>query len=686
MKNKVILVLAPMVAILLCRLAAADFELTVNLVGPGRIDPNAGTYAEGTVVAMQVWPDDGYWVKSWSGTDDDSSTELTNTVTMDSNTTVVVELGPAIVVTRPSEGDVWAAGSRRVIRWWSYGAGNVDILFSKNGGISWQALAVGTADTGEYVWDLPSSLDAQRCLVLVEPTVFDANVTAFRSGEFAIRPYLAGPSAGSDWKSLAGDFDRRGQSSFTGLETGCVKWEFEVDGAISASVTIGPNDTLYIPCEDGNLYTLDANGSLLWTYEMNSPLISAATLGPDGTAYVGNKDGRLCAIDIEGNLRWTLTTDGPVYSSPAVSPDGNSIYACSEDGRLYALARDGSELWSFETGAFSVIDGAILASPAVGPNGTVYIGGLYDSNLYALDPNNGSTKWVCDFNSEGWLFASPVISPDGTIYQTLLYDPNVYAIDANNGNIIWATNLAQITEQGSDSYSRWFEPYYYDTVHFDWRAGVCADVYSNAFWNVSDSGWSEPVIGPDGTIYISFDDPWLRVVEPNGTIRQILKLGSDSGFCLTAADDGLVYAGSDDSNLYAVNQGGYEIARFDTNDHWLSFPVVSPNNTLLVSDSRDNSLLISYENNRVWAIGSEGCEGELDLYWQGGPQDLYRDGVVNYTDLAIVAADWLRCTECIPFCGGAPPEQQFLEGDVNRDLYINFKDYAIVAERWLSGN
>ncbi|MHC4500320.1 MAG: outer membrane protein assembly factor BamB family protein, partial [Planctomycetota bacterium] len=336
---------------------------------------------------------------------------------------------PRIVVTKPQGGEVWVGESSHQVTWLSeIYEGPVDILFSSNDGTDWDVVETGAENTGSYAWHLPA-VDSNQCVIAVIPSVPDPNVSCFGSGLFTIHPDTPGPAVISKWKSLAGDYDRLGRSENYGPELGCVKWEFEVDGAISASVTIGPNDTVYVPCEDGNLYKLDSNGAVLWSYEANSPLVSSPSIGPDGTVYVGSKDGKLFAIDIDGNLRWTHSTGGMVYSSPAVSADGNNIYVGSQDGRVYALGRDGSELWSFKTAGFGVIDGSVFASPAIGTNGTVYIAGLYEPNLYALDPNDGGVKWVCNFEylldpyhpwegtESGWLFASPVVGPNGTIYQ-----------------------------------------------------------------------------------------------------------------------------------------------------------------------------------------------------------------------------------------------------------------------------
>jgi len=394
------------------------------------------------------------------------------------------------------------------------------------------------------------------------------------------------------WKTLGGDFKRTGLSKHSGPEIGCVKWKFETNGPISTSVTVGADNRVHIACEDGKLYTLDINGNLLWSYDANSPLLSSPTIGPDGTIYVGSQNGKLHAIDINGSLQWTHNTDGLIYSSPAVSEDDN-VYVCSQDGKLYALAQDGSELWCFETIGPGQLSGSILASPAIA-NGTVYIAGLYDPNLYALDQNTGAVKWKCSFESRGWPFASPVVGDTGTIYQTLLYDTKLYAIAPDNGSIIWSVNLA-------DPNSNFFDP--------------------NYIRNYSDAdGWSEPALGPDGTIYVSFDDPYLRAVDPNGNIKWVTCLGTIGGFTLAVSSNGHIYAASDDGCLYVVDKNGKEISRFQ-GDGWLNYPVIAADNMVIVSDSRDNSMLISHPNNTVWAITSVGCEGrEIELKIPPGEQ------------------------------------------------------------------
>ncbi|MHC4620214.1 MAG: outer membrane protein assembly factor BamB family protein [Planctomycetota bacterium] len=588
-----------------------------------------------------------------------------------------------LIVTKPEGGEVWAAGSSHEIKWESQVYEGAVLIMYITDGNDMHPIAIDVPNTGSYMWHVPEGVDSNECVVSVSPSVIDISVVCVESGVFTIHPDAAGPAVASKWESLGGDYDRMGLSENYGPELGCVKWAFETGGAVSASVTIGPNETTYVPCEDGKLYKLDSNGVLLWSYDAGTPLMSAASIGPDGTAYVGGEDGKLYAVDIDGNLRWTHTTGGFIYSSPAVGADGK-VYAGSQDGTLYGLGPDGSELWSVETAGFGMLEGAIFASPTIGADGTVYVAGLYDPNLYALDPNDGSVKWVCHFDSGGWPFASPVVAEDGTIYQTLLYDPYLYAIkpnEPNAGSIIWSTHLSDTSE-----YSTWFEPNDFAGIRWDGWANWCIYVYP-VYNDVSSSGWSEPALGPDGTVYVSFDDPYLRAVDPNGSIKWVRKFGTWSGFSVTVGSDGLIYAATEQGHLYVVKPNGDRLARFDSSN-WPGFPVISADNTVVVGDTIDNTTLISYESNKVWAISGDGCEGQdPDLYWYG-VEDLNGNGKVDFIDFSLLAADWLKCTYCTPKVPGSPCwpiTQLFRTGDINRDYYVDFADLALLVEKWLMG-
>ncbi|MHC4068682.1 MAG: outer membrane protein assembly factor BamB family protein [Planctomycetota bacterium] len=624
-----------------------------------------------------------------------------------------------IIVTKPAGGEVWAAGSTHKIEWDSYGiTGTVDVSYSTNNGANWVPID-NTADSGSYSWLLPG-VDSNECIVSVEPNIPEANAIFIESGVFTIKPYSAGPPIAAEWKSLGGDFDRSGLSDQNGPESGCLKWQFQTSAPVSAGATVADNNTIHIACEDGNLYTLDANdGSLLWSYEVNSPLLSWPTIGLDGSVYVGAENGTLYAIDVNGYLQWTHTTDGFIYSSPAVTDEGD-VYICSEDGTIYALGPDGSELWEFETAGAGSASGAIFASPAIGAGGDVYIGSVYEPNLYALDSNDGSVKWVCHFsdacdpNFKGnWVFSSPVVATDGTIYQTLLYngskryvdeeeiyrgfwyEAKLYAIDPNNGDIIWDSNMSdtarereEIPGPNEEPESYWFEKYYVDTHEeggqippYPFTETIVMGFGWARYYRVHNSSFSSSALGPDGTIYVSFNDPYLRAVDPNGTMKWVSRLGMVGGSTLAVGGDGLVYAASHDGYMSVITPDGEEVARFEGGGP-LSFPVIASDGSLIVSDA----------NNTVWAIWDGDCEGEVSVLHR--IEDIDGSGGIDFIDFAWLAEDWMVSTFCnsdlffyyVPQGETCDAEEVYVRGDVDRNLYNEMIDISMLADKWLSGD
>jgi outer membrane protein assembly factor BamB len=389
--------------------------------------------------------------------------------------------------------------------------------------------------------------------------------------------------AQAKWPSLGGGFARTGQSQDLGPLSGGVRWKLETGGPVVGSVTVGADSRIHIACEDGKLYTLNSAGKVQWVLDVNSPLLSAPSIGPDGGLYVGGKSGKLHAVAPDGRLLWTFATGGAVYASPAVDAKGG-VYVGTTDGALYALAAsDGSELWRFKTKGPGVLpNGAIFASPSIGPDGTVYASGLYDPKLYALNPADGSVKWSCPFpntstdpNTGGWPFASPVVAADGTIYQTLLYDRHLYAIEPADGAIRWSVELPDL--------------------------GI--PVTPNRTIPADGDGWSEPVLGPDGTIYMSLDDRYIHAVDPKGTIKWSKSFGQVGGFTLVVDTTSTVYAAGDDGFLYVVGSNGTELACFETGG-WPAFPVVAADGVLILADSKDYSSLEKGAKNTVWAIGA----------------------------------------------------------------------------------
>jgi len=553
-------------------------------------------------------------------------------------------------VTRPGEGAVWAAGSVHDICWESYAVEDVDILLSIDGGYNWGTIAVNETNDGSYSWQIPGVIDSEQCVVLVVSSEVLPSEEYYDSGLFKIQPVVPGATVESSWPTLGRDFTRRGMSETNGPEVGCVKWQFATGGEMYTGVTVGASGRVHAACEDGRLYTLDPCGAELWRFDACTPLLSVPTVGRDGTIFVGGADKRFYAIDSDGQVRWTCDTDDSVYGAAAVGQEGQ-VFAGGHDGKVYAWDEKGNELWRFEVPGSGQVGSGILAAPSIGLDGSVYVGGMYNSVLYALDPCTGGVRWRRDFEyyeynpyappwedpctvTRGSIFTAPVVGEDGTIYICLLNDSNLYAVDPCDGEILWGRDMA-------DPCSGWFEPGY----NSEYKYAYC---------------YSEPAIGPDGTIYISFDDPYLRAVDPcDGDIKWVRKLGAVGGYSLAVGNDGLIYAASEDGVLSVLDEEGNELGQF-AGVHWLSYPAIGGGGRLYLADAAGI----------VWALGRDGCEGESIRLHR--PGDVDNDGVADIFDLEFILSDWLE--EMYLKCSGE---------DINYNYVVDMGDLLEVAGRWL---
>ncbi|MGD1117908.1 MAG: leucine-rich repeat domain-containing protein [Dehalococcoidales bacterium] len=116
--------------------------------------------------------------------------------TSDANFTIV----QSITVTSPNGGESWVVGSSHVITWSSAGiTGNVNILLSRDGGISWATVISNTPNDGTQSWAVTGPATSQARIKVVSvsnPTVFDISDANFNIVQSLT---LTLPNGGESW-------------------------------------------------------------------------------------------------------------------------------------------------------------------------------------------------------------------------------------------------------------------------------------------------------------------------------------------------------------------------------------------------------------------------------------------------------------------------------------------------------
>jgi outer membrane protein assembly factor BamB len=386
-----------------------------------------------------------------------------------------------------------------------------------------------------------------------------------------------------------------------------------------------------------------------WVYSFSTFTDSGSSpaLGSDGRVYV--TAGCLFALDPQGTLKWktlpqaTISGNECPQTEPVVDSRG-IIYSFNRrpvvNSLLYAVNPAGVIDWTSNVLITTGIPN-LWEKIAVGTDGTPY-GYKTHITTAAVNPEDGSLKWEFDLlrtlrpdlppPTQPGQFAftgstPPVIRPDGSIfiageYWQLDGDPwpvylLFYTFDPN-GNL---RTLVRTKFPGFGTLHRFVSAvltpertvYLVSRDHpsqdaADQVTGFSLHAYRSdgeLLWSVSWPGErvvTEPVLGPDGTIYISTiltprasDPTWgaFYAISPQGEIKWTFRLperhtlqgtpavGADGIIYLPTERDGLVSNNPNPSGrLSALDPQGEVLWSFDTVGGIRSSPALAEDGTL----------------------------------------------------------------------------------------------------------
>lgn len=240
-----------------------------------------------------------------------------------------------------------------------------------------------------------------------------------------------------------------------------IKWTFPTGDRIVSSPVFA-DGVIYFGGDDGNLYAVDATtGRQIWKHATGGPVPTSPAVG-GGILYAGSYDGKFYALNAKtGAVRWKFTTGGErrfearglhgllptnqtiadpfdIYLSSPVLGD-RAVFFGSGDGNVYALdSGTGALRWKFQSGD------VVHASPAFA-DGIVYVGS-WDSYFYAIDAKTGKQVWKFHGGEDPLIhnqvgFQSSPAVVNGIVY-TGCRDSNLYAIDAKTGKEKWRFSTA----------------------------------------------------------------------------------------------------------------------------------------------------------------------------------------------------------------------------------------------------
>ena len=317
-------------------------------------------------------------------------------------------------------------------------------------------------------------------------------------------------------------------------------------GPIEAQVTASPDgQTLYAATLEGSLVALARkDGAVQWKVPLGDRVYSTPCVGDDGTIYIGSDAKLFYAINRDGHVAWKLET-GSDADTGAVTALDKTIYFAA--GNVVTAVRPGGDVaWRFTA------KGKVYTAPALADDGTVIVG-AQDHRVYAIAPS-GALRWSADlgFDVDG----APAIGDDGAIFVGT--DKGDVARLGQTGEIVWRTDLSGFV-RGTLSVAR--------------NGDVLAGVYGPTPRQVRLVGESGKIRGSlaiqgtgarefgvhggaleddEGALYFGAQDDNVYAVDADGSVRFTLKTGGDVDAPLTMLPDGSLVVASDDGKVYLL--------------------------------------------------------------------------------------------------------------------------------------
>ncbi len=448
------------------------------------------------------------------------------------------------------------------------------------------------AATGILLWDYPTGGEVSSSPAVANGVVYfgssDCNAYALdaHTGEFLWKYTTGGELYRSTPAVVNGVVyiqSEDGNLYALDAATGSCFWHYPVSGWGDSSPAIA-HGVVYIGSDDGTLYALDAvTGDLVWDYATGESVRSSPSVA-NGVVYVGSNTGSTYALDAgTGDLLWEFTTDETGFSSPAIA-NGVVYIQGMGTGYLYALAILPNDPPASVTGLHpTMINGAEITWAWTDP-GTlgfsrvmIYVDGVFQDNVTA-----GEETWTATGLSPSttYTIGTRTIGVNGLVNSTLVTstattgslsisaldpasvveDDPAFTLDVHGSDfspscrILWngmeqSTSYIQqnhISMEVPDEFvahSRRVNITVYDPISRDSSNAVILHITDNPVTAMGRKFRSD--LNNTGV----YDDGGRR---PVPSLLWTYKTGAPVTSSPSVVD-GVVYVGSQDRNLYALN-------------------------------------------------------------------------------------------------------------------------------------
>jgi outer membrane protein assembly factor BamB len=235
---------------------------------------------------------------------------------------------------------------------------------------------------------------------------------------------------------------------------------------------------------------------------------------------------------------------------------------------------------------------------------------------FGTNAGAGLRRW--SFSTGASVRSSAAVGDNGVLYVGS-EDGHLYALNGNDGSLRWKLAMggpvssSPIIRGDGTLFVGCGDGNLYavrSTGSVLWKLPLLGEVAAARNLTTPLPIVSSPTIGADDVVYVGSQDTNLFAVNPTGTLRWKFRAGGSVESSPALANDGTLYFGSVDHNLYAVDAGGMVKWSVPTGDQIQSSPALGADGTVYVTSNDFHLYAVDPAGSVKWKVRN-GVTGAL---------------------------------------------------------------------------
>jgi len=193
---------------------------------------------------------------------------------------------------------------------------------------------------------------------------------------------------------------------------GDLAWRYAAKDKIFTAPAVTDEGLVIVGSQDDRVHAIGPGGVLAWSTDLGADVDGAAVIGDDGAVYVGTDKGEVVRLGERGKVSWRTGVGGYVRGVLSLARNGDVLAGTyGPVPRVVRLGPEGTIRGAFAVRGTGAKEFGIHGGPLEDADGVLFFG-AQDDAAYAIE-RDGSVRWRFETGAD--VDAPLTMLPDGSL-------------------------------------------------------------------------------------------------------------------------------------------------------------------------------------------------------------------------------------------------------------------------------